>query len=104
MIQPRRRPMGHPHQGLLPGYLRVVKAPFSPIIPVKSYCWSSFKWSLLQLRCQSMCGSNWEVLKVNCGAVRTKVYRQSARTNVRSSLTPEGQEATTSLVDLKENA
>jgi hypothetical protein len=26
--------MGHPHQGLLPGYLRVVKAPFSPIIPV----------------------------------------------------------------------
>src|SRR5271163_2837011 len=33
----------------------------------QSYCWSSFKWSLLQVRCQSMCGSNWEVPKVNCG-------------------------------------
>jgi hypothetical protein len=29
-----------------------------------------------------MCGSNWEVPKVNCGAVRTKVYRQSVRFHI----------------------
>ena len=54
MIQPRRRPIGHPHQGLLPSCLRVTEAPFSPIIPVNRIVGSSFEWTLLQPGCQSM--------------------------------------------------